>query len=130
MCIEREGTLLEGESHLAIRSDRRDHPPYGLYGGMPGTTSNNILYHENGSEVLPTMISTTMKAGQTLYHRQASGGGWGDPLKREPEKVAIDVKNDKVSIEAAKESFGEVLNPETVEVDEQATEELRKELTP
>ena len=130
MCIEREWTLLEGESHLAIRSDRRDHPPYGLYGGMPGTTSNNILYHENDSEVLPTMISTTMKAGQTFYHRQASGGGWGDPLKREPEKVAIDVKNDKVSIEAAKESFGVVLNPETVEVDEQATEELRKELTP
>ena len=43
------------------------------------------------------MISTTMAAGEVIYHRQAGGGGWGDPLERDPEAVAQDVGNDKVS---------------------------------
>ena len=37
--IEREWRLLDGEAHLAIRSDRRDHLPYGLCGGNSGSGS-------------------------------------------------------------------------------------------
>ena len=90
--IEREWQLLSGEAHLAIRSDRRDHLPYGLYGGQPGTASTNLLYgNSNGSrdraQLLPTMISTTMRAGERMYHRQAGGGGWGDPLQRDPARA-------------------------------------------
>ena len=36
------------------------------------------------------MISTRLAAGESLYHRQPAGGGWGDPLEREPEAVARD----------------------------------------
>ena len=42
MAIEREWTLLRDDAHLAIRSDRRDHLPYGLFGGLPGSPSNSI----------------------------------------------------------------------------------------
>jgi len=125
LAIEREWQLLSGETHLAIRSDRRDHLPYGLYGGKPATGSTNVLHREDGEEVLPVMISTTMRGGEILYHRQPGAGGWGDPLERVPEAVARDVKNDKVSLQAARDEYGVVLGEETFEVDEGATAALR-----
>ena len=130
LAIEREWRLLEGEAHLAIRSDRRDHRPYGLYGGDPGGGSINVLHHGAGDDettVLPTMISTRIAAGQRLYHRQAGGGGWGDPLERDPEAVARDVKNDKVSLEQARERYGVVLDEDTLEIDLEATAALRRQ---
>ena len=129
LAVEREWRLLSGEAHLAIRSDRRDHLPYGLYGGKPGTPSTSRLYHDDGSEeVLPTMISTSMKGGQRIYHRQAGGGGWGDPLLRSPTAVGRDVKNGKVTRAAAREQYGVVLDEGTLEADLAATTALRQRM--
>lgn len=131
LAIEREWRLLSGEAHLAIRSDRRDHLPYGLYGGQPGTPSTNLLYgaadeaNAHGA-LLPTMISTSMKAGERIYHKQAGGGGWGDPLERSPSEVARDVKNGKVSLASAQRAYGVVLDATTLTVDEAATAALRQ----
>ena len=127
--IEREWQLLDGEAHLAIRSDRRDHLPYGLYGGQPGRGSINVLHHADEDEVLITMVSTSMRAGEHIYHRQAGGGGWGDSLKRDPAAVALDVRNDKVSLEAARQDYGVVVDEVSFAVDEQATAALRQERT-
>ena len=126
LAIEREWRLLSGKAHLAIRSDRRDHLPYGLQGGKPGGGSINILQHTDREEVLPTMISTAIVEGERIYHRQAGGGGWGDPLERDPEAVARDVRNGKVSIEAAREAYGVALNPKTLELDSRTAEDLRQ----
>ena len=125
LAVEREWRLLSGEAHLAIRSDRRDHPPYGLHGGKTGAPSMTTLHHTTGPEVLPTMISTSMCGGERVHHRQAGGGGWGDPLRRHPAQVVDDVRNDKVSVAKARTEYGVVLNAETLEVDEAATKELR-----
>ena len=129
MAVEREWRLLDGRAHLAIRSDRRDHLPYGLSGGRPGTGSINVLSRESGEEeTLITMVSTSMEAGERLYHRQAGGGGWGDPLERDPELVALDVRNDKVSLASARDDYGVVLDPDTFAVDHDATKSARREL--
>jgi N-methylhydantoinase B len=74
------------------------------------------------------MISTRMTAGQRLYHRQAGGGGHGDPLRRDPAAVAHDARNDKVSAEAARQQYGVVLDGQTFAVDEEATRRLRQQL--
>lgn len=124
LAVEREWSLLVGDAHLAIRSGRRDHLPYGLAGGEPGTGSINVLSGSDEEKVLPTMISTRMVAGQRLYHRQPGGGGWGDPFERNPQAVARDVRNDKVSEEAARDHYGVVLDGTAV--DEVATRELRQ----
>lgn len=131
LAIEREWRLLSGEAHLAIRSDRRDHLPYGLYGGQPGTPSTNLLYAADDEAnahgaLLPTMISTSMKAGERIYHKQAGGGGWGDPLERTPSEVARDVKNGKVSLASAQSAYGVLLDAATLTVDEAATAALRQ----
>jgi N-methylhydantoinase B len=53
------------------------------------------------------------------------GGGYGDPLERDPEAVREDVVNGKVSVDRAREAYGVVVDPETGEVDEAATAERR-----
>lgn len=125
LAVERDWTLLQGDAHLGIRSDRRDHPPYGLLGGGSGASSINILRHSNNDEVLATMISTQIKNQETIYHQQPGGGGHGDPFERVPASVVWDVKNDKVSIEAARDKYGVVLDPKTLAVDQAATVALR-----
>ena len=127
LAVEREWRLLDGRAHLAIRSDRRDHLPYGLSGGRPGTGSINVLSRESGEEeTLITMVSTSIDAGERLYHRQAGGGGWGDPLERDSELVAQDVRNDKVSLASARDDYGVVLDPDTFAVDHEATARARR----
>ncbi|HCR17788.1 MAG TPA: 5-oxoprolinase [Candidatus Latescibacteria bacterium] len=128
MGIVREWQLLEGEAHLAIRSDRRDHLPYGLYGGKSASGSINVLHHSEEEEVLPTMISTSLKANEVIYHRQAGGGGWGDPMERDPQAVASDVKNGRVSMGKAIEAYG-VIMCEDFEIDMDRTAELRREMS-
>lgn len=128
MSIEREWTLLEGESHLAIRSDRRKHRPYGLFGGQSGAGSMNTLRHAEREEQLITMISTRMKAGESLHHQQPSGGGYGDPFERDPAAVVWDVRNDKVSIAGAKRDYGVEIDPVSLAVNEKATARLRSKM--
>ena len=74
------------------------------------------------------MISTHMKAGERLHHKQPGGGGYGDPLTRDPAAVARDVKNDKVSIKAAREQYGVALDEKTFAADEEATRLLRQQM--
>ena len=62
-------------------------------------------------------------------------GGWGNPLNRDPEKIKLDVRDELISVERARNVYGVVIdpksltdNPEDVAVDQKATEELRKKL--
>jgi N-methylhydantoinase B/oxoprolinase/acetone carboxylase alpha subunit len=127
MAVERQWRLLGDQTaNLTIRSDRRDHLPYGLHGGQPGRGSINVLRHADGTEeVLPVMISRTMAAGDVLYHRQPGGGGVGEPLERDPRIVAEDVRNDRVSAAAAREQYGVVVEPGSLAIDAAATRALR-----
>ena len=58
------------------------------------------------------MFSITIETGDVYVHRTAGGGGWGDPLERDPAAVADDVANGKVSIAAARERYGVVVGDE------------------
>ena len=107
------------------RLPRRDHLPYGFDGGHVGSPSTSVLHHPDGSEeVLPVMVSTRMTSGERIYHRQPGAGGHGDPMARDPGAVALDVRNDRVSVEAARALYGVVVEPDTFEVNEAATNKL------
>ena len=74
----------------------------------------------------PAMFSTTIEAGDIYAHRMAGGGGWGDPLARDPAAVADDVANEKVSVQAARELYGCVIRADG-SADLGATDDLRTE---
>ena len=120
--------LGENPANLTIRSDRREHLPYGLYGGQPGAGSMSILNPGREDErTLPTMVTETIQPGELLRHIQPGGGGWGDPMSRDPEAVRQDVLDGKVSAEAARDSYGVVLRPGSQEIDLEATRQRRAE---
>ena len=74
------------------------------------------------------MVQVEIESGDLLRHEMSSGGGWGDPLERDPAMVARDVLDEKVSIAHAAEAYGVVLDPETLGVDETATVALRNDI--
>ena len=71
--------------------------------------------------------SFPLKKGDIIRVETPGAGGYGDPMKREPEKVLKDVIEKKVSVEAAKKDYGVVVVSDGVhyQVDEQATKALR-----
>ena len=98
LAVERVWRCLTPDTSLIVRSDRAAHPPYGLQGGASGAVSSNLLIRADGSEeVLPSMFSTTIQAGDVFVHRTAGGGGWGDPELREPDRRAADRADGKVT---------------------------------
>ena len=68
----------------------------------------------------------TMRRGDLFRHEVAGGGGWGDPLERDPALVLRDVLNEFVSPDAARDEYGVVLTGDPHQVDEAATTALRE----
>jgi N-methylhydantoinase B len=60
-----------------------------------------------------------------VIHRTAGGGGWGNPLERDPERVRVDVQEGFVSADSAVDDYGVVLTPDVSAVDAEATARLR-----
>ncbi|WP_162460168.1 MULTISPECIES: hydantoinase B/oxoprolinase family protein [unclassified Mycolicibacterium] len=96
---------------LHVRSDRQRHRAYGLSGGEAGARSWNWVRHADGSvDELPPMFSVELTPDDVFEHIMPGAGGWGDPLDRAPESVLADVANDKVSVTAAEERYGVVID--------------------
>lgn len=77
---------------------------------------------------MPAKVTMTIKRGDVYRHELPGGGGWGDPLERDPARVLRDVRNELVSLRAAREDYGVVLDVEHRKIDEAPTASLRAEL--
>jgi N-methylhydantoinase B len=98
LAVERVWRCLTPDTSLIVRSDRSAHAPYGLQGGKPGALSSNVLIRADGTEeILPSMFSITIQTGDVYVHRTAGGGGWGHPAERDPQRVADDLADGKVT---------------------------------
>ncbi len=126
----REFRLLARRAVLTIRSDRRFHPPYGLFGGTAGGASDNVLTTGESVERLPgmPMAATIVHKGDVYRHVSAGGGGVGSPFDRDARSVLEDVVDGKVGIDAARALYGVVLSIDAHSVDEEATVALRLSL--
>ena len=124
--IVRDVRLLEDEAVLQVRSDKRRNRAFGLHGGKRGSSSWNIINpNRNNEQVVTPMGVGRMKRGDVIHHVMASGGGWGDPLDRDPELVLQDVRNGIYTVGYVRREFGVVIDPATLEVDQAATTSLR-----
>ena len=112
------------EPFLAIFGDGVRNPPFGLYGGQPGTT-NYLVINEgtDEEEVLPAKGMRQLKRGDRYSIRSSGGGGWGDPLERDPSLVLADVRDGYVSRQAAEKVYGVAIHEG--KIDEEATAKLR-----
>ncbi|MCJ7748942.1 MAG: hydantoinase B/oxoprolinase family protein [Desulfobacterales bacterium] len=110
--------------NLGIQAGRHIHPPEGLFGGKPGTKAQFLV---NGVSGNPFGL-TQLKPGDVVTIDAAGGGGYGNPVEREPEMVESDVMEGYVSVEKTREDYGVVIDPKTMKVDEKATRKLRDTL--
>ncbi len=114
---------------LLSNADRALVNTYGVNGGGPGSTyAISVEDADGGVRELPGMVDNVeVAAGSVVRIRTTGGGGWGDPLMREPELVARDVACGLVSDAAARDDYGvSVLRDgPRVSVDADATRSLR-----
>ena len=110
--------------NLGIQSGRYRYPPEGLFGGKHGAKAQFLVSGQPGN---PFGL-TRMKPGDVITMDAAGGGGFGDPLDRDPEMVQNDVVQGFVSLEKAKEDYGVVIDPSTLKANLAATEDLRKSM--
>lgn len=113
LSLTREYRVLNDEAILNIRSDKRRYPPHGLFGGGTGAPSLNLINPDTENKLLPVLMTEVerLKRGDVYRHIMAGGGGYGDPLEREPSEVLEDVLEEKVSIAHAAEAYGVVVTP-------------------
>ncbi|MBO0870151.1 MAG: hydantoinase B/oxoprolinase family protein, partial [Micromonosporaceae bacterium] len=113
---------------IAIHDDRWLTYPWGVNGGDPGARGRKWIDRVDGTrEVLPSKVhDVAVHTGDVLHFVTWGGGGWGDPLARDPELVALEVKRGLITREGG-QRYGVVLS-EAGAVDNAATEELRARL--
>jgi N-methylhydantoinase B len=112
---------------IAIHDDRWFTYPWGVNGGAPGARARKILEKPDGTRMVVgnKVESFAVEAGDQLHFITWGGGGWGDPLARDPALVAREVMQGLVTIQGARR-YGVVLGDGTV--DEAATAALRDRL--
>jgi N-methylhydantoinase B len=113
--------------------DRAHCKPWGLDGGRDGA-GNQVSVRLGGKwkEDFPNakMLVAQLAAGDGYRMRSGGGGGYGDPHARPAAAVAEDVRQGYVSVKAAKELYGVVVDAATLVVDEKGTRRLRKRRRP
>ena len=121
--------MLAEEGILQVRADRQTHRPYGLQGGGPGAFGLNMLDPGMPSEEkLHAKLTMTLRKGQVFRHELPGAGGWGDPLSRDLQAVARDLRDGLVTIAGAARDYGVVAAGDPPMIDQAATEALRARL--
>lgn len=115
--LEDAGFSLEGDGHA--------FPPWGFVGGAEGHVASLTLRRADGSETaLPSKVPyAKVRAGDRLISTGPCGGGYGDPLTRDPSAVARDVADGLIDAATALADYGVAVVG--VAVDKAATDAAR-----
>ena len=114
--------------NISIHDDRWLTHPWGVNGGHPGARSNKLMVRADGSEewMESKCDRIRVEAGDILYFNTWGGGGWGDPLQRDPAQVALDAQRGLITVEGAKR-YGVMLGAD-YGIDQRGTDDLRRRM--
>ena len=124
--------LRRGSASASFVMDHGRSGPLGARGGADGGV-NEVAVVQSGNAYRPAHLSKdqgiAMQPGDTVEVRTPGGGGYGLARRRAPERVLRDVKRGYYSAAQARERFHVVINPDTLQLDEAATAELRNSMS-
>ena len=107
-------------NYVVNSGDKILNPAPGLKGGLPGGRGNA----ERNGEKIPARVWIPVEPGDLITHEPPGGGGYGNPLERDPAAVLNDVHHGYVSRGAAREAYGVAIT-EDLSIDWQETARLR-----
>lgn len=99
--------------------------PWGMAGGQDGAAGKVVVRPGTDRQQITGAIYDHFEPEEVLENNSGGGGGWGDPRKRDPQKVLLDVKNELVSLRSAREDYEVVIDAKTMTIDMEATRKLR-----
>src|SRR5919205_176355 len=134
--VEKGGTLTQAEdSVMSYCCDRARSITWGIEGGLPSVPHGVWLSPADGEQRFlgATFSNVDVGEGDTFNRPSAGGGGFGDPLERDPQAVLDDVADGYVTVERAAKDYGVVVSEVDAELgeyelDEQATERERSRI--
>jgi N-methylhydantoinase B len=110
--IRRDHRILDHAAEMSIVGNRVMVPPWGLEGGGEGGAAKYRLLRGSGEPINPAprfgskAAGVPLRAEDVVVQMTAGGGGWGNPLHRDREALARDVRLGYVSAEAAWRMYG------------------------
>ena len=106
------------------------NPPHGVNGGSMSPGGGIYIEHADGKRTFTSSAGQLLiREGETWNGVSAGGGGWGNPLDRNPEQVRRDLRDEWISEDTARNVFGIVVGDDLERsLDLAATEQLRAEL--
>lgn len=133
--IRRDIKILDDERYqntgVSVIWDRSKIPPYGVVGGFSGVAQRVAIVRADGRlEYVPVELGTKctlmpIHKDDTLSMRTGGGGGYGDPLERDPDMVLLDLEEGRISEPVAVHIYGVVIDKDKRVVDAKATRSQR-----
>jgi len=98
-------------------------------GGWDAPCNQIIVYRQGEKPRSVTRVGAEpFRNGNLVSLRSTGGGGWGDPLERNPRLVLEDYKNELITQKTAKEVYGVIIDPGRMGIDQKGTKELRNKI--
>ena len=118
---------VDTEIEIGFVSDGTINPALGVRGGQPAARARQYLRSDSGEMVpLGTCEQIVIRLDQTMVSYSNGGGGFGDPIERDPERIAHDVKEGWISAQRAVDVYGALLDDDR-QVDVAATAAKRRQ---
>lgn len=124
--LKREIVILDHEAQVTLSTERRHIKPWGLLGGLPASGSECWLVGGDEKRLLPTKVTMSVPPASKIILKTAGGGGYGDPLERDPELVLGDVLEGLISVDRARDFYGVAIDTERMVVLREETTTLRE----
>jgi len=127
--IVKDYRILSDKAYFTTAVNRSRYPPWGVFGGLNGTVNYMVIIRDDKELMrVARILNYELRKNDVVSIRSGGGGGWGDPLERDPNLVLQDVINEYISIDDAKNIYGVVIDPDTMTIRWEETKELRERL--
>jgi len=126
--VVRNYRMMNSKTFVTIQVGRHDFPPWGINGGQDGSGNKVVIYKNGKPAEIRRLSAEPLSKGDLVSILTSSGGGFGNPLDRDPKMVLRDVRDELISVDIAREVYGVIVDPDKMEVDLGKTQELRKKL--
>ena len=130
LSMQRALRVLAADARYSLLSDGAVVPAFGVLGGLSGVPVGAWVDRDGAIQDFDTpgkIAGHPVDAGDIIMVRSAGGGGYGDPLERDPQRVATDLREGYISAAQAHQLYGLVLDKANA-VDKAATAAWRERL--